>query len=157
MKRIACLFILMLLTAALSFAEELPADHVVIPFEIAENPSHAISARIGMAFDSGIFEFVSAEILSRDVLSLAPKSVAHQFGLLNLRGIAPSTVGSITLRVKENAPDGDYEILPVVDSVYDIRRSVVNLTVLGGTVRIVQGLPTLLDRELQDASPAPLD
>ncbi len=153
MKRIACWLILMLLFAAASaLGEELPADHIVIPFEITENPHQAISARIGMAFDSEIFEFVSAQILSRDVLSLAPRTAEHQFGLLNLSGIAPGTVGTITLRVKENAPDGDYEILPVVDSVYDIRRSIVPLNVQGGVVRVEKGLPTLLEPELPEAA-----
>lgn len=148
MKRILCLLLMLTCLCIPAFAEEAAENEIVVPFEILENPNGAISARIGMSFDSEVFEFVSAQVLSRDVLSSAPTSPERQFGLLSMRGISAGVIGTITLRLRENAPDGDYEILPVVDSVYNLLRRPVELMVIGGVIRVENQQMTLLEREI---------
>ena len=137
MKRSVFSFILLLiLCLALSVIAEKPGDTVTVTFVITDNPQQAISARVGMEFDSRAFEFISAETLSLDVLNSPPTSEAGKFGLLNMGGISPGEIGTIILRIKPDAPVGWYEIKPVVDSVYNAKRETVELTVTGGRISV---------------------
>lgn len=131
-----CFLAALLLLFAASASAEIPGETVTITFRITDNSQHAISARIGMEFDTGVFEFVGAEIISPDVLSKAPDTAQSKFGLLNMGGLATGDVGTITLRIKESAKAGKHEIKPVVDSVYNVKRESVELTVAGGTITV---------------------
>ena len=137
MKRIAlCLTLMLLVCFALTATAEKPGDVVTITFTLTDNSQSAISARVGMEFDSNAFEFVSAEVISSDVLNAAPTTANGKFGLLNMAGISVGEIGTITLRIKEDAPAGKYEVRPVVDSVYNANRETVELSVKGETISV---------------------
>ena len=128
------LVVLMLCTTAAFAAER--GELVTVTFEIVDNEFGAISARVGMAFDPDVFEFVSAERISRDVLNAAPKAADDQYGLVNLGGISTGVLGTVTLRIRERAPAGVWEVAPVVDSVYDAGKRPVALNVRGETIQL---------------------
>lgn len=137
MKRDIFWFILILLICiTLSAGAETHGDTVTITFAITDNSQNAISARVGMEFDSSVFEFVSAEVISTDVLNTKPRTENGCFGLLNMSGISTGDIGSITLCIKADAPAGQYEVNPVVDSVYDANLEIVELIVEGTTITV---------------------
>lgn len=121
MKRIIYGIVLLLLlcsmlTAHAETAEPLtaaPGETVTVTFEIAGNDQNAISARIGFAYDTSVLTFVSAEAVSADVQASVPVHADGKFGLLNIQGIAPGVVGTVALRINDDAPCGDYEITPL--------------------------------------------
>lgn len=127
------LLALVMLGTATAFAAE-RGETVTVAFEIVDNEFGAISARVGMAFDPDVFEFVSAERISRDVLNSAPKAADDRYGLVNLGGISAGVLGTVTLRIRESAPAGAWEVAPVVDSVYNARKQPVTLNVKGETI-----------------------
>lgn len=135
-RKIICFLAALLFTFVLSASAEIPGETITVTFTITDNSHHAISARVGMEFDTNVFAFVGTEVISPDVLSKAPDTAQSKFGMLNLQGIEPGAIGTITLRIKESAKAGRYEIKPVVDSVYNASREPVELTVIGGTVAV---------------------
>ncbi len=144
MKRIIYGIVLLLLlcsmlTAPAETAEPLtaaPGETVTVTFEIAGNDQNAISARIGFAYDTSVLTFVSAEAVSADVQASVPVHADGKFGLLNIQGIAPGVVGTVALRINDDAPCGDYEITPVVDSTYDRSLNLVQMEVTGAVISI---------------------
>lgn len=137
MRRIisACFLLLMLCACLPAFAAE-RGEEVTITFEIVDNEFGAISARVGIEFDPKVFEFVSAERISTDVLTSAPATPDASFGLMNLGGIKPGPLGTITLRIRKDAPSGAHAVTPKVDSVYDANRQEITLNVKGETVSL---------------------
>lgn len=137
MKRIAFwLSLSLLICLACCACAEKPGDTVVISFTITDNSQEAISARVGMVFDSDVFEFVSAQNISRDILNAPPTSTKEQFGLLNMRGLSTGELCRITLRIRDDAVPGRYEITAAVDSVYNLARQQVELPVEGAVVTV---------------------
>jgi len=137
MKRIAfwALLILSLCITMTAFAAK-PGDTVTVNFWIFNNLDGAVSARVGMGYPSEAFDFVSAEIVSPDVINSAPTSKNGKFGLLNMKGLSAGTFATITLRVRPEAQAVTYAIMPVVDSVYNAQYEAVNMTVMGGDITV---------------------
>ncbi len=137
MKRMLSLLLVLLLLpwgqCALAAA---PGDEVTVTFAIVDNAFGAISARVGFSFDDEVFEFVRSEKICRDVLTGAPDSPEKNFGLVNLGGIQPGVLGTVTLRIREDAPAGVYAVMPQVDSVYNGQKEEVSLNIQGGTVTV---------------------
>ncbi|MBE5809721.1 MAG: hypothetical protein E7318_02175 [Clostridiales bacterium] len=118
-----------------AFAEH-PGQTVTVTFVCTGNPQTAISARIGFSFNEDVFEFVSAENISKDILNTAPTSALGKFGLLNMAGLSKGEIGRITLKIKPDAKLGVYNVRPVVDSVYDASRQPVVINVEGEKVAV---------------------
>ena len=136
MKRIL-VFLLLILTLGCTMASAAKrGETVTVTFEIVDNEFGAISARVGISFDPKVFEFVSAEKISPDVLTGAPESPEESFGLVNMGGIAPGVLGTVTLRIRKDAPAGAHEVTPAVDSVYNAAREAVTLNVKGEKVAL---------------------
>lgn len=138
-QTVSLLLVIIAFSIALPVFAEQPVDMVTIVFTITDNPANAISARIGIDFDENVFEFVSAQNISRDILNSPPTSTKEMFGLLNMNGISAGELCRITLRIRSDAPDGTHAVSPVVDSVYNIRREVVSLVVKGSAISIGHG------------------
>lgn len=137
MKRsLSLVFLLMLLCACYTALAAERGEEVTITFEIVDNEFEAISARVGVEFDPKVFEFVSAEKISTDVLTNAPVTSDASFGLVNLNGIQPGPLGTITLRIKKDAPSGAHAVTPKVDAVYNSKREEVHLNVKGETISL---------------------
>ena len=135
MKRILFWSALLLMLLVTFTAQAVhPGKEVTVTFQITDNAEGAISARIGFELNENVFEFVSAANISADVLNTPPAAASGKFGLLNMDGLTPGAIGSITLKVKDGAPLGTYEITPVVDSVYNADRETVTLEVTGEKV-----------------------
>ena len=126
--------LLLMLLVTLTAQAVHPGNEVTVTFQITDNAESAISARVGFVLDEDVFEFVSAANISADVLNTPPAAASGKFGLLNMAGLTPGAIGSITLKVKDDAPLGSYEIAPVVDSVFNADQAAVTLEVSGETV-----------------------
>ena len=137
MKRMAlCFFVILMLLCTSTALAAHAGDTVTVKFTIDENPRQAVSARVAFRFPSDIFEFVYADKLSPQVLNNAPESAADMFGLVSLEGLSVGEFGSVTLRIRKDAPLGDYPVEPVVDSVYTRDGKAVTITISGETITV---------------------
>ena len=104
MKRFFIFLLLFMLTFGAFAAEVKPGDIITVPVSVGESAAHALVLRF--TYDMNIFETVHVE-------GTGPNAVFSDKAIVMwdiTKPIPEGEVGSITLKIKEDAPLGSYEI-----------------------------------------------
>lgn len=135
-KSLACIlvFLVLLALSATALAAK-PGDTVTVSVSVTANPNHAFSGQIGFKFDESSLEFVSAASSGSDTV-MYPTSAKGYFLLQNLSGITTGTKGTITLKVKDGAAAGTYDVTAYAYDFIDVDENPVSVSVAGGSVTV---------------------
>lgn len=138
MKRSVCVWLLIILTAALSPASAepfyRPGDTVTVIFEVTENPQRAAGARIVLEYDHDALTLVG---LDEDDF------IEDSYLLVTTRraGIKAGTTLQASFRVNADAAQGDYTVRPQVVEAFSLEGgAVTGLSLTSGAFRILTGL-----------------
>ena len=107
------LCLLLVCTVATAFAAEVkPGD--TITMKISITAAEGSAARISINTNGAPVSFVSSTADNHDGNTVAKmNSLSGRFSIMNLDGIATGSVGTVTLKVNDNASPGTYTVSPV--------------------------------------------
>lgn len=149
------LCLVMVLAAIPAMAEDAykPGDEVKISVDVAA-ANGAIIAKIRVSADDGGLEFVGAEA---SLSGVAPNKNGGAFVVYSSDLTSPlsGTVGTVTFKVKDDAADGDYEILVSCVDGSDTNYGTATCSVTGSTTVKVKAQteePPVSDRVPGDAN-----
>ena len=141
MKKILALLLSLLLLslACTALAVEVqPGKTVTVTISVAGNPDGASSTRVKVDANTSVFEFDKAG-LGAGISGSAPNKIGGNFVCKSADTVTPlsGTLGTITLRVKEDAAPGTYNITVSTNSTYDADFNKVSISVSGNTTVVV--------------------
>ena len=128
MKRfLVFLLALLLCMACVSIASaEKAGDKVTIPITL--NNTNAAYVKISVSYDSSVFELV-------DFTCNGTKN-GTTFVMADLGGLASGKVGSITLKIKDNAAPGTYAVTASVKEAWDANEAAAKASASAGSVTV---------------------
>lgn len=137
MKKLSCLLmVLMLITLTLPVVASASAPGDTVTVSIRISTSGAI-ARVRLSYNASVLEFVSAS-----GGNVAPISGTGAFMFGSGTAAIGSASGTVTFRIKSDAPDGTYYVGGNAIECYDTNGSTVSCSVSGGNVVVSTGSST---------------
>ena len=130
MKRLLVFLLALLLClgcASIASAEK-AGDKVTIPITL--NNTDAAYVKISVSYDSSVFELVE--------FTCNGTKNGTTFVMADLNGVASGKCGSITLKIKDDAPAGTYTISASVKEAWTAAETAATASAAGGTVTVVK-------------------
>ena len=123
------LLLLVFTSVALAIDAE-PGSTVSVPVSVNANGAAYIS--LSLSYDESVFDYVSISCTGPNAQATGKTMMMYV-----IDGAIPSgQVGTITLKVKEGAKSGTYQISATVTGAYDVDEKAVNATASAGSVTI---------------------
>jgi hypothetical protein len=129
MAILVTLLLLVFTSVALAIDAE-PGSTVSVPVSVNANGAAYIS--LSLSYDESVFDYVSISCTGPNAQATGKTMMMYV-----IDGAIPSgQVGTITLKVKEGAKSGTYQISATVTGAYDVDEKAVNATASAGSVTI---------------------
>ena len=127
-KMFVCLLALLLCMACMGFASaEKPGDQVTIPITL--NNTDAAYVKISVSYNKSVFDLVS--------FTSNGQTNGTTFNMSSLSGVPSGKVASITLKIKDTAPAGTYNITASVVEAWTVNETSATASASGGSVTVV--------------------
>ena len=154
MKKVisAFLCVLLLCFACTAMAAKYDAgDTFTLRVSVSSNPGGAISARIKVAADADVFEFVDAKLTG--AAGQPPNKLTGAFAAKASDSLTPLSgeLGYMTIKIKDNAAPGTYYISLSVDNNFDADYNVAGINIAGGMTITVKEPPCTHEGYWSDA------